>query len=362
MASERMSANLSAKIANLGFVCALLVVFIHLEHVPQEVGSFWWIVHYFIRSVVAVAAVPFFFLVSGFFLAPHVGEPGWWRVAAVKRLRTLGIPYVLWCLVPLLALGVLAPESALGGVCSRAPLKASSVAAAFGLNLFTVPEANRPLWYVRALFLLLLASPLLAYGLRKAGVWFLLAVFGIYWAVNSWSLDAPTWWLSVRWRMVWTFGFPVEGLFYFCAGLYLWDRPVKLQRRTGLVLGGVGLAVGLVGMGLKMAGIFDYGYLTLTTIPLVLLLLWTLSPSARWPSALVGNAFALYVIHPILVRALGLWGVLPSVSGIFLLEGALVAGASLALAVALNRTAPRLASFAFGGRSPARAAVKGARF
>ena len=360
MADGRIADDLSAKIANMGFVCALLVVFIHLERVPQEIGSMAWIAYYFIRYVLAVAAVPYFFLVSGFFLSQRVGESGWWRRAVAKRFRTLGVPYLFWCLIPALAFSLLMPESDLGGICSRVPLRASSIAAAFGFNLFTVPEANRPLWYVRSLFLLLLVSPLLVFFLRKAGVWFLLAVFGIYWAVNSWSLDAPTWWLSVRWRMVWTFGFPVEGLFYFCVGLYLGKHPMKLQRRTGLALGIAGLAVGLVGMGLKMAGISDYGYLTLATIPLVLHLFWALTSSGRWPVWLVGNAFAIYVMHPLFVRFLGLGGFLSIGCGAFLLEWMLVVGLSVLFSVGLGRVVPGFAVLVFGGRSSS-LAVKGGR-
>lgn len=352
MAESRISGPVSAKIANMGFVCALLVVFIHVERVPQVVGSVEWMAYYFIRYVLAVAAVPFFFLVSGFFLAQSADGPGWWRRAMAKRLRTLGVPYFVWCLVPALAFGLLAPGSELGGICSRVPLRASSIAAAFGFNLFTVPEANRPLWYVRSLFLLMLASPLLVRSLRKAGAWFLLAVLGIYWSVNSWSLDAPTWWLSVRWRMVWTFGFPVEGLFYFCVGLYLGERPLALRRRTGIGLGIAGLLTGLAGMGVRMAGGSDYGYLTLATIPLVLLLLWEVTPSVRWPAGAVGHAFALYVIHPLFIRALGIGGVLPSVPGCFVLEAALAVVLSILSAVLLDRLAPRLASIVFGGRSP----------
>lgn len=72
-----ISSDVSRKIANMGLVCALLVVVIHLENVPQDVGSLSWAVHYFLRYILAVAAVPYFFLVSGYFLAAHANERGW---------------------------------------------------------------------------------------------------------------------------------------------------------------------------------------------------------------------------------------------------------------------------------------------
>ena len=75
MKTGRISPETSCRIANLGFVCTLLVIVIHIRNVPQEVGSLPWLTHFVVRNVFASVAVPFFFIVSGCFLGRHVGEP-----------------------------------------------------------------------------------------------------------------------------------------------------------------------------------------------------------------------------------------------------------------------------------------------
>ena len=349
-ASRRMDGAVSRKVANMAFLCALLVVVIHLENVPEGVGSLAWTVHYFVRYVLAVAAVPYFFLASGYFLARHVDEPGWWGRAIAKRLRTLGIPYLVWCLVPIVVFSVCWPGYSSAGECWLVKPEPGSIAAAFGLNLFTLPEANRPLWYVRALMLLVLVSPALVWLLRKGRQWTLLALLALYWSVNTWSLGSPDWWISVRWRMVWIFGFSLEGLFYFCAGMFLARRPVRVGGRTALWLGLAGLVVGLFGMALEAKGVHAYGYPVLVSIPLVMLLLWRLMPSAQWPAALVGSSFAVYVMHPVVIRAMNASGVLPSGPFLIVVEYVAAVAVTVLLAVALHRALPRVSSVAFGGR------------
>ena len=95
------------RVANASFVCALLVLFIHLEQVPQTVGSVSWAIYYVIRYVLAVAAVPFFFTVSGYFLAGRIGTFGGWRRSVymvhpvlVRSMNAAGMfPNVSWAYV-----------------------------------------------------------------------------------------------------------------------------------------------------------------------------------------------------------------------------------------------------------------------
>ena len=340
----------SERIANTGLVCAFLVMFIHLEQVPSAVGSAPWAIYSFVRYVLAVAAVPFFFLVSGYFLAGHVGRAGWWKQAVVKRLRTLGVPFLVWSAVPLLVFSVLWTSCDSTGLCPRVEFRPSSLAAAFGCHLLTLPEANRPLWYVRALFFLVLVSPLLAALLRWGGRWTLLALLAVYWTVNPWSLDAPAWWLGMTGRVFGTFVFSVEGLFYFSLGMHLRHHPVALARPPALALGAVGAVIGLVGLLMQARGIPDYGYAKLLAIPFVLCLLWGAVPDARWPQWLVGNTFAFYVMHPILVRALNASGILPAGDWTFICEWIVVATSVGIIAIALHRFLPRLSGWVFGGR------------
>ena len=85
---------LSNKIYNMGVVCAMLVVLLHIF--PKvKAWSFTWCVDRFISDGLGRAAVPYFFVVSGFLLVRHVNEEGWWkRLFAAVFVRYLCLT---WC-------------------------------------------------------------------------------------------------------------------------------------------------------------------------------------------------------------------------------------------------------------------------
>ena len=72
-----VSPQLSARIANASLVAALAVAFLHFA-VESGQSGLGLPVRMLLRDL-SRFAVPYFFLVSGFFLAGHVGEEGWWR-------------------------------------------------------------------------------------------------------------------------------------------------------------------------------------------------------------------------------------------------------------------------------------------
>ena len=65
MKDGRISAEVSNKIANMGFVCTLLVVAIHIRHVPQAHEGAPLALYFIVRHIFGSIAVPFFFIVSG---------------------------------------------------------------------------------------------------------------------------------------------------------------------------------------------------------------------------------------------------------------------------------------------------------
>lgn len=93
-----------------------------------------------------VGGVVFFYAVSGFFLMKHFkGDIGsWWMSAVLKRVRTLVVPYFIWC-----SLGV----------------QGYDFLRQYGLSSLG-PVANPPLWYVKFLFLFCLASPLILVSIQ----------------------------------------------------------------------------------------------------------------------------------------------------------------------------------------------------
>lgn len=170
--SSKITPDISARMANMSFLCAILVVTIHLLGHPLEVGTFSWVIWFFISKCCACIAVPYFFLLSGFLLARHCQEDGWWRRAVVSRCRTLVVPFFIWCGLMLLC-------QIINGGASWQQMDFQGVLNALGFNPFTQPN-NHPLWYVRALFLLVLVSPLLVFLIKRWAWCFLSGCLCIY--------------------------------------------------------------------------------------------------------------------------------------------------------------------------------------
>ena len=62
MNRQEMSPDLGARIAEMSFICACLIVVNHVGNVPR------------VLLYLCEVALPFFFAISGFLLARHIGE------------------------------------------------------------------------------------------------------------------------------------------------------------------------------------------------------------------------------------------------------------------------------------------------
>lgn len=76
------------KIANAGLLASLMVVGIHVigNRAVDSLVKCWDQIS---RFGFFRIAVPFFFVCSGYFLALHVEESGWYRTACCKRIKSL---------------------------------------------------------------------------------------------------------------------------------------------------------------------------------------------------------------------------------------------------------------------------------
>lgn len=354
---NRLTNEASNKIANMSFVCALFVVFIHLSNVPTCVGSSAWKVWYFVRMICATIGVPYFFVVSGYFLSRHCDESDWYQRSIKSRISSLIIPFLVWNVATLLYGRVLCPLlcELIKGKSLWQPLTLKGLMTSFGLNPFIGP-ADGPLWYVRALCIFVLISPVIVKVVRKMGFWVLPLLFGFYLLVNPGHVDFDGFWVSAKWRSFWRFGFSVEGLFYFTLGVCLNYNKVTVKKKIALCLGVVGILLGIVRMSLKANGCCDCGYLVPFTIPFVMLGLWTVMPTKRWSMWLVASSFAIYVSHTLVLSVLGLVVknlpfALDKENGMAMfIELVVTVGISMMLACALRRFLPRLAQIAYGGR------------
>ena len=103
MLTVRVDERLSRKISRIGLMGAMLVVFIHsylahgaLEHI-DVIAS---LTQEFLSHGIARIAVPFFFIVSGFFLYRDFEfSRSWFFRKLHSRFWSLGVPYVLWGLI-----------------------------------------------------------------------------------------------------------------------------------------------------------------------------------------------------------------------------------------------------------------------
>ena len=202
--------ELSNRFRNMGILCSFFVVLIHCRQhlVPGDLG--WW-GEQIVYGVTEIA-VPFFFLASGFFLRRSMlaGNSYWHQIK--KRLLSLVVPFFFWCILFFLWESLLVwGYNVLHGV--RTTSGAYSIATILkllGVWYMGVP-ALTPLWYVRALFCLVVLTPFFLLLLKRFGVVYLFGCFVVYGAVCPWS-PIPHWGelqSFARWGV-----FPVLGVFY----------------------------------------------------------------------------------------------------------------------------------------------------
>ena len=343
---ETISPETSRKIKNLGFLCAVLVVSMHVgwpAGVPLSPG---WFVRQILADGIGRMAVPFFFVVSGFFLARHFDEKGWWRREVGKRLKTLGPPYVAWSLLALLVAVVLSLVFDLGahrpfGSNFQVPLGHDWMAV-FGLDLSKLP-LDGTLWYVRCLFALVAVSPLLERAVSRPGGAWLAAAFLLL--LFCWHIPSGKWGTCLY--------HVAQGLFYFPLGIALRKKrprawPPAAAAFSGLV--GLALLAGKVAAAWKE---WSFGYeLVALSLPFLLFAAWTFAPKAEWPEWLTSCAFPIFLMHPLVVRLCQPCLLSAGMERLpcAILEWAAGVACPCVFAWFVRKRAPRAALVLFGGR------------
>lgn len=346
----QVTESLSRKLTNMSFICAILVVTVHVQRPLDSPFISRWI-----SDGISDIAVPFFFIVSGFFLAGHFDRPGWWRAAVIKRVRTLLIPFL--CL-NLLWFPVLYGCHYVGVWFFHAdhsnPLMTLSWTN-FLIMLSPIPlvpsPALGPTWYIRALFWLVVLSPLFTWIVRRSkslACFFVIMVFCV-------------WMIQLRMGFVGGNSFNLRCVFYFVLGavLRLWGMPfrndVLIPKLAGMFLLSIGFLLFVL---YRMRWIDEMALPISHSLGILLMIggVWAVVPDARWPSFFAGNAFPVYVLHSILIslvgfvyKSLGLEYFFRS-SMMFAICTIIYTLAACWIASTLKMRCPKFAAVIFGGR------------
>lgn len=301
---NRISEDLSIHFRTMSFACACLIVVLHACARPMF-GTWNWVVAYCIGSGICQVAVPFFFLASGYFLAGRLCEEGWYGRSVRSRIHTLLVPFFSWRLICVVfGLCIAYGINAIGYSNYRGNIVIPDYSLNWWLNLpgLNPFENVGAIWYLRALFILVVASPCLVTFLRKIGAWTIISLFALY-LLSVCMLEPNT----RAWNFFEYF-LSLRGLVYFCVGIYLRECEIRFVRGSGglLLLSGWGLLVlktYLASWGFSR-GEAVVGCLM---VPGLMFSVWWLTQHVKWPLSLTTMAFPLYLIHQmvLLVIAIG---------------------------------------------------------
>ena len=190
-----MTKGLSSKIKLISLICTIMVVYRHAHTYEAFEGDASWkpygLIAHGITYVTSIA-VPYFFLISGFFFfkQSYYTDGNYWAMLK-KKARTLLVPFLIWNLLAFIPLWL----------CGKVEMEEHGYM--YVVDLLH-SDYNGPLWYVRTLMLLMLLSPLydwiffLDNKMGKKGEWVVQGlviayIIYIWWPMDSKVLSTEGW-------------------------------------------------------------------------------------------------------------------------------------------------------------------------
>ena len=322
---EKFNSLLPCKIRNMSFVCMLVVV---AQHVP---GCKWI---YAGGGVISGMAVPFFFIVSGFFLAAHIAELHWWRDEMRKRIRSILIPYLIFLFSWYIARAMFG---------ETLDFSCRSFFVALGGDLSQLPAVGA-LWYLRCLMIFMLCAFPISLIIKKSyllAILFLvlLAITGVVAHNIAFSTTSARLSQFLRW------GISLSGLFWFVLGITIryYNKTLKYPHTLLLVSIAVVVFYLILAVCMEMKQCVTYSAIKFLMVASLIYIIWHIVPSKPFPVIFTENNFALYVMHWQFVSILGKFS-----SGSLLLLFTI--GCCILIAISIRRIAPRFAAIIYGGR------------
>ena len=335
--------EISVKIANASVIAAAMVVGIHTA--GMEIGTFklgsaiWWWLALGMYGMFQIA-VPFFFLCSGYFIAGHIGEDGWYRRECRKRVRSLLIPYISWSLLYFALESLVSCASGLvHGRSIVVNMDIRSWVRTLGLLPFEYPRLW-PLWYVRTLIVFVILSPVLKRMVNVIGV------IGLFVLATCLEIHFK----ATKIDFLLQKGLCLFGLFFFMFGMLLRHRAICLPKRGHIVALMTGCCIVVVSACLRRWYGVSFFPRTLCAT-LLIFELWRFMPTRAFPDWITNSSFPVFVLHPFFLY---LWCcILPchiSTISMWVLKWLFCIGGSIIVAVTLRHNCPKMATFVFGGR------------
>lgn len=351
-----ISVEMSQKIKNMSLACACLVVSIHVIWPHDQPLSLGWFMYEALGEGLAKIAVPFFFIVSGFFLAQHFDEVGWCQNEVRKRVRSLVVPFICWSVIACVAssfLGIIADFLAHRPFGTNIILlRNDNWLRLFGFDLTKYPLLGT-LWYIRCLMFFVLTGFMFKYVVRKfGGVWLMVSfVFVLLYD------HIP----NTNWREFFRMGYAAGGIFYFSIGIFLQKKKSAhphLQKGTfcsswsAVALGVVGIAFLVVKLVCAYHSWRGYLVAGKLSLPFLIYFVWYFMPCARIPKWLTDCSFPIFLMHGIVLGYVSLCMKKCSISGLPSAFIHLFVGITFPIIVTLfmRRFAPKVVGALFGGR------------
>ena len=306
------SSEISCKIRTLSFWATIAVVIIHSNPLENKVSCpwAWWVGN--IIGVLQYWAVPYFFIVSGFFFDKSYGMQDVPMSKFLRgKIRSLGVPYLLWGAifggVVLTSLMIFANANSQQPIIANTIFDtASPVFAADKLIGFSRGSPmNGALWYVRLLLAIFCFAPILKWirNMRQGGGGGVLLCISILIIANTSAINEGRVCESLT-----IYGVPIEiklaGVGYFIMGMVASKYSIEKMRLTPS-LRVVFIATWICGM--ISALILRYngvplghaGELFFRFSPLLFIaVLWSISwRCSKFVSSLIPFRFWIYCMH-----------------------------------------------------------------